>query len=248
MSHTIPETLNATPSTASPGPPRKVFEFGSWATLLWASVVLVGVFAAQAFTADYLDRVQTPADQRPVFFRSSWLDARAAMTALVGLLGLAVARANLALGLRPYLSYSNLSPKPVDAAPKFVVLLRNEGTGPAVISQVKYHLRFKENHTELILEHEKAVNRMEAASGLKEGSDYQLPRFSDGATIGKDKERIALEVNNDAIDRFSALRNFDIQVRYRGMLGDLYEKTIHCLPRPDYQRPHTIGPKVHGTP
>jgi len=172
--------------------------------------------------------------------RYPWLDARAAMTALVAMLGLAIARHNLALGLRPYLSYSNLLPKAEDNPPKFVVLLRNEGTGPAVIAQMRYGLRFEGDDFESVLEHKTVVTRIKDRCGLVEGVDYKLDRFSVGATIGKDKDRAVFEVKNDAIDRLVVLRRFDIRVRYKGMLGDLFEKTVECLRPEDDRRPRSL--------
>jgi hypothetical protein len=194
---------------------------------------------AQSVVAEYWGHYDVKT--RPPLFCYPWLDSRAAMTSLVGMLGLAIARANLALGLRPYLSYSNISPKEGDIQPRFVVLMRNEGTGPAVIAELKYHLRFKGDEMEFIIGHESVVNRIEEKCGLKEGKDYKLDRFSTGATVGKDKERNVLEIYANSIPIIvDALQNFDITIRYRGMLGDLYEKTIHCFPRAEYRRPKAV--------
>jgi hypothetical protein len=236
---TNPPTGNSevTRTASAPGPPRRVFEFWSWSTLLWFLVVLAAALTAQAVVADYWGHVvERPAD-RPLLLLYPWIDSRAAMTALVGTLGLAIARANLALGLRPYLSYSNLSPKAEEKPPKYRVLLRNEGTGPAVIVRMMYKLRRQGDPLESILEHETVVRRIEDICGLKEGADYNLTRFSSGATIGKDKDRSVLEVNIDAIDRLLVLWDFDVEVQYKGLLGDLFQKTLHCLPRAEYRRP-----------
>lgn len=224
-----------------PGSPRKVMQLRSWGTLLWGLVLLAFLFAVQAFWADFLARTGVRVDQRRSVLRHPLLDSRAAMTALIGTLGLAIARHNLALGLRPYLSFSNIMPRREDGAPKYVVILRNEGTGPAVIAQVRYRLKFggREYESE---KHETIVNMIKDQFGLTEGSDYKLDRFSPGATIGKDKERIMFEVKNEAIDRLLSLRQFDIRVRYQGMLGDLYEKTVECLRDDDYRRPRTLQP------
>ena len=160
----------------------------------------------------------------------------------MGTFGLAVARENLALGLRPYLSYSNISPKCDNKQPKYIVLLRNEGTGPAVIARMTYKLRYQGADFESILEHETVVQRIKERCGLEEAVDYELTRFSGGATIGKDKERPLFEVNNDAIGRLDSLQDLDIKVQYKGLLGDLYEKTVHCLPRAEYRRPRSLPP------
>src|SRR5207249_2441890 len=122
-------------------------------TLLWLLVAVAAVIFSQSIWAEYIGHEGNLAD-RPPLLRHPWLDSRAAATALVGLLGLAVARANLALVLRPYLSYSNISPKVGDDWPKFIVLLRNEGTGPAVIVRLRYRLRFEADDFESILDHE----------------------------------------------------------------------------------------------
>lgn len=242
MTHAAAHNTNARGTAGSPGPPLSVFELRSWGTLLWLLVLLASLFAAQAFIADYLIRAGTPLKERWSAVRYPWLDSRAAMTALVGMLGLAIARHNLALGLRPYLSYSNLLPRPEDRVPRFIVLLRNEGTGPAVIEQMRYALRFRDDDFESLLAHEAAVRQINQRCGVVEGIDYKLDRFSSGATLGKDKERVVFELNNTTIDRFSSLQQFDIKVRYKGMLGDLYEKTVECLRAEDYRRPHPLPP------
>jgi hypothetical protein len=225
----------------SPGPPSRVFKWNSWSTVLWILVLLAASVAAQAIAADYWAQREAKPASRPALVRHPWLDSRAAVTALVGLLGLAVARANLALGLRPYLSYSNLGPKSGDTSPQYSVLLRNEGTGPAIIVGLKYKLRKQGEQWESILEHETVVQRVLDHCGLKEGSDYKLARFSSGATIGKDKDRTVLEVKNESIERLLKLSNFDIEVQFEGLLGDVYQKTIHCLPRAEYQRPKRVA-------
>ncbi|HJT35096.1 MAG TPA: hypothetical protein VJ783_23920 [Pirellulales bacterium] len=242
MSKAAAHSLNEARAIVSPGGPRRIFEIRSWGTLLWALVLVAFVFAAQAVAADYLIRIGKPIENRGWLLHVPWLDARAAITALVAMLGLAIARHNLALGLRPYLSYANIAPKADDKPPKFVVLIRNEGTGPAVIADMRYELRFEGDDFESILEHETVVNRIKERCGLVEGLEYKLHKFSVGATIGKDKERIMLEVNNDAIDRLLAVRHFLIKVRYKGLLGDLYEKTVECLRPDDYRRPRSLPP------
>lgn len=242
MTHAAVHNTNAHGAAGSPGPPRPVIKLCSWGTLLWSLVLLASIFAAQAFVADYLIRAGLPLKERWPPVRYPWLDSRAVMTALVGLLGLAIARHNLALGLRPYLSYSNRLPRREEQSPRFVVLLRNEGTGPAVIEQMQYALRFEGDNFESLLEHETAVARINQRCGVVEGVQYKLDRFSSGATLGKDKERAVFELDNEAIERFLVLQRFDIRVRYKGMLGDLYEKTVECLRPEDYRRPHPLPP------
>lgn len=242
MTHADAHSTNARGNAGSPGPPRKVIELRSWGTLLWALVLFASLFAAQAFLADYLIRADVAVERRWLPVRYAWLDSRAAMTALIGTLGLAIARHNLALGLRPYLSYFNRQPRREDDVPRYAVLLRNEGTGPAVIEQMRYALKFAGDNFESLVEHEFAVARINERCGMVEGVEYKLDRFSRGATLGKDKERAVFELNNDAIERFTVLLRLEIKVRYKGMLGDLYEKTVDCLRPDDYRRPRPLPP------
>ena len=213
--------------------------------LVWLALLVT----LQAIIADHHSLAGTKSEQISWLFRQPWVDQRAAMTALVGMFGIAIARHNIALGFRPYLSYSNLFPKIEDKPPRYIVVLSNEGTGPALIVSVKYRIKYSgEREYEAILDHEAVVQRLESRNKLKEGNDYDLPRFSSGASLGKDKDRTILAINKEAIATFFTPLYFDMVVRYRGILGDLYEKTVHCIPRPEYRRPRSLQADSNSSP
>ncbi len=222
-----------------PGPPRHVFQFRSWRTLLWTLACVALFVLAQALVCETCTQMGFDAKQRLYLLRFPLLDLRAAVTLFVSFVALAVGREQFALGLRPYLSYSNINPTAEERKANkksFRVVVRNEGTGLAVIHNVSYVLRLKDRAVESILQHETLVKRLKDDAGLEERRHYELPRFSAGATIGKDKERDVFTLIDRLVGDLAPLLALDIKLQYRGLLGDLYEKQIYCIPRPAYRR------------
>jgi hypothetical protein len=223
---------------SSPSPPTAKFQLVSWSTALWCLALVALIIAVQAVVGEIVSRPGNKLPGLPSAFSFPWLDPRAAVTLFVGLLALAVGRAQFALGIRPYLSYSNLNPTPDEAkeGKKYLsVVVRNEGTGAAIIHQVTYHLRLKGAAYEAIVGHESLVQRL-AEAQLKEDVDYRLPRFGKGATIGKDKEREVFRLLKMLSGELQSVEALDMSIQYRGLLGDLYEKRVFCIPRPAYRR------------
>ncbi len=237
-SHDLPR--DAAAGKPYPGPPRLVFRVSSWSAALWALALGAALLVAQAMTCDFLEKRTVDVPSRHWIFQAPLLETRAAVTMLMGFLALAIGRAQLALGLRPYLSYINTNPTKEESQQnrKYCrVHVRNDGTGPAIIRHVSYILRTPGNEWRHYHQHEDVVARLDAEFHLKLGVDYQLPRFSVGTALGKDKQLIVFELLDRLVGEFTELDAFDINFQYDGLLGDLYEKTIHCIPRPSYIRP-----------
>lgn len=197
------------------------------------------IVAVQAVWSEIANRPEFKGPGVPQALRFAWLDSRAAVTLFMGLLALAVGRAQFALGIRPYLSYSNLNPTPdetKEGKKHLSVVIRNEGTGAAIIHEVMYHIKLQGAAYEQIVGHEALVQRL-ADAQLKEDVDYKLPRFGPGATIGKDKEREVFRLLKMLSGELLAVEALDMVIQYRGLLGDLYEKRVFCIPRPAYRRP-----------
>jgi hypothetical protein len=100
----------------------------------------------------------------------------------------------------------------------------NVGLGPAEIESYKFRLDPVGKYN---LTFHGLIEKL-AELGLKLDSDYFLNNITKGYTVAQKEPLIIFEASLYKLD---TLRCFDIEIRFKGYLGNKYIKEIYCIPR-----------------
>lgn len=215
-----------------PGPQRAYLRnlLGHGATIV--VVVLAVVLAAQAIV-----RVNFP--RTPLWFPGFWrltlMSPGESLAFCLAVLALLATRQQIALGTRPFLRYdgqqANTSeaglPGDAPADGYWRCSLKNAGTGVAYLDSTAYRVNVDIPNDREYKSYT-AVTRELKALGYTQGQHYVLTSFGDGVAIAPNESLRLLELPRLVAEK---LRQVDIRLRFRGPLGDRYEKEIHCIPR-----------------
>jgi hypothetical protein len=171
------------------------------------------------------------------FFEISLLDSSSAIALLIGLVSIWVVREQFSIALSPHISYSSLDVSRVDGLPQsrsanpqfWKVELKNSGAGLAVILSVTYRIGFlgkPSPRKEFTMDFTRIVEVL-TDEKLKMKKDFVLTRFGDGASIPPQGVTRVLAIRMDAMNKLEYL---DILLTYRSVLGDTYQRVVHCKP------------------
>lgn len=171
---------------------------------------------------------------------SSWLnikilDLNNGLILLLTWSAAVVARRQFLISIRPHLTYpSEWHPGGKEVALSsekrvWVVHLQNTGPGSAFLNHAAYSINDGPRK-----DYERIVEVLRN-KGYKINIDYKLVRFSPGAAISTDKERLVFAGTEDFIKNI----NMQVDVEYEGIIEYSLLKTIRCYPsqaeRPDTQ-------------
>lgn len=173
---------------------------------------------------------------------------RTSLTILAGFVSLIFVREQFAQGLRPFLTYSCYRSKKNDKSLDFnhfkisgfekeqdsydkevlfKTSLDNIGGGLAIMRKVEYRLSFDKGKVGDFCSFSDVKTKM-YENGLEFNKDYWISSFSKGWSIAKEKEVVIFEI---PLIKSHKIQCLDILFEYEGLLGDIYEKQVYCIPR-----------------
>lgn len=153
-----------------------------------------------------------------------------ALTVFAALVALFYTRKQIVDAQLPYLVYEGSGERratsALDAGDSFHVVLKNVGSGIAIIQAVRYHIcvggRVGEN-----LDYDEVVAQLGAA-GIKPERHFALRRFGQGYGLAKDGELVVFEILRAG---WESVQWLDCDLDFRDVGGRLYRKHIFCVPR-----------------
>jgi hypothetical protein len=224
-----------------PGPQQKRHHFAIGILSLYAVLVLIMLMTAQAVI-----RQNVPEGHRTGFIKLDLISSATGFSLLVGLVTILAVRYNVALGIRPILTYTSQAGLPERTSTSFgrswVVTLRNSGGGVALIRRVEFYVRFRNAAGGRIqgpLDHSEIIALL-ATQGVHNGKQAWLSRLSDGFALAPDQTHVLAELSVEAIEK---VRLLDVEILFDGLLESRYVKNAFLLPRVELetQFPEVIG-------
>ena len=158
------------------------------------------------------------------------LDFKTAITITLTIIGFILIRKNFVVGLKPRIIYETKKRKASNIwmgkpdEDVWAVTIRNVGLGAAVIENFTFSL-FKEKKYEF--DYQK-INEELKRLNLRLEVDYYLANITRGYTLSAKEETCIFEIPLNKSDKVKYL---DIKLKFKGLLGDRYNKEIYCIPR-----------------
>jgi hypothetical protein len=209
-----------------PGPQKKIFSYNFLIFSLNILFIILFLLCLakffQYYGRDLILGIQLP--------NLNFIDLDKLLTITLTVLGLIIARNNIAHGMRPYIVYECKRGKPIELKHFSNVLsvhIKNVGSGIALIRSIKYRMvsdggksEYSKNYDDIIA--------ITSQQGYINRRHFILLEISNGFALSPKDEKCVFET---PISNYLNDKAFDIMVEFEGFLGDRYEKEIFCIPR-----------------
>jgi hypothetical protein len=220
-----------------PGPQREIRRLLSPTHFFHALVVLTTLLFFQSFVHD--NRGALHLGPFMVFGIDLWslqvLDNKSSATLIIGLLSLSFINRQLLLAYRPFLNYrcqqSSTSTFALvgdgNNGNTWKISLQNVGSGTAVVVGSRYRVGTKGGEPAVYEDYDHAMGRL-VSYGFTNGVDFVVRYFSHGWSLAGKDDCIIAEI---ALQKALELDRLDVEVEFKGLLGDRYVKEMFCIPR-----------------
>ena len=210
-----------------PGPQKKLGNFDVISLFLHLLLFCMFLLLSYSILKDN-SSLMIPNIQK--FLKFQFLDTKSIFTVFISLVGLVLVRHHFIQSFRPRINYE--LNKVEKGATNFLhkdesvwqAKIINAGLGPAVIED--YCFRTSEND-EYSLSFDSLVHKLESFDLILD-VDYSLNNVTKGYTISAKDSLIAFEL---VLYKGEKIKCLDIQIQFKGFLGDNYRKEIFCIPR-----------------
>ncbi|WP_406197488.1 hypothetical protein OG920_22100 [Streptomyces europaeiscabiei] len=199
---------------------------------MYACALLFGVclLLAQAIIRE---NVHTKSWIIPWLWKVKIVDASVCVTILIAFATIGVARKQIALGLRPFVTYgikppNTSSPHLSDSGRYRLVTIGNEGAGTALLIGVTVSITFRNPREVCTAEEFDRLYDILMTRNLAEGRDYTIRNMGAGFTVAPHSDVRLMEYTDDFL---ATVGRLDIEITFEGLLGDKYRKGIYCVPR-----------------
>jgi len=161
----------------------------------------------------------------PWVLKRKLLTINEGLTIVIALGAVLIAHRQFVYAARPYLHWTTVETDLQQGM--WRAILKNAGTGLAVIRSAAYAVNFESPGGRLDGTYEEILDEL-SRRGVSLDADFKLVRFSDGSTLAGGDQVVALEA---AVDRLSGIDGIDIRFTYEGVLGDSFEMHARLLPQ-----------------
>lgn len=166
----------------------------------------------------------------PTLCRLKLFDASDALAVFTALIALFYTRKQIVDAQMPYVVYEGNADRRADSdldpGDVFRIMIRNAGSGTAIMHKVRYHLGIRGQDLR-DLDYDDVVDQLRAAQLLPE-RHFMLRGIGQGYALAKDGELVVFEILRAD---WGEIEWLDCDLDFRDVGGRLYRKQIFCVPR-----------------